>query len=57
MKLGAMMYASRGAMDIVEFARVAEQTGFESIWQADHSHRPITEDETSGLERLDAAAA
>ena len=48
MKLGAMIYAARGAMDIVEFARVAEQTGFESIWQADHSHRPITEEERQG---------
>ena len=25
---------ARGAMDIVEFARVSEETGFESIWQA-----------------------
>ncbi len=48
MKLGSMMYASRGAMDIVEFARISEQSGFESIWLAEHSHRPISEAERGG---------
>ena len=48
MKLGSMMYASRGAMDIVDFARISEESGFESIWQAEHSHRPVTAAEREG---------
>jgi probable F420-dependent oxidoreductase len=50
MKLGSMIFAGRGSMDIVDFARVSEDCGFESIWQADHSHRPITEEERQGWE-------
>ena len=38
-----MIYARVDAMNIVDFARVSEECGFESVWQADHTHRPVTE--------------
>lgn len=43
MKIGSMIYARVDAMNIVDFARVSEECGFESVWQADHTHRPVTE--------------
>jgi len=44
-KFGAWMYQRAGTMDVVEFARVAEQCGFDSVWQGEHSHRPVTQAE------------
>lgn len=45
MKFGAWTYQGAGSMDMIEFARVAEQSGFDYVAQGEHSHRPITEAE------------
>lgn len=45
MKFGVLMYQRADAMNVVEFARVAEQCGCESVWFGDHTHRPVTEAE------------
>jgi len=42
MKFGAWTYQSSASMDMLEFARVAEQCGFDYVGQGEHSHRPIT---------------
>jgi probable F420-dependent oxidoreductase len=39
---GAWTYQANGSMDMIEFAKVAEQCGFEYVGQGEHSHRPVT---------------
>jgi probable F420-dependent oxidoreductase len=48
-KLGAWMAQREDSMDVVEFARVVEQCGFESVWQGEHSHRPTSDEERRDL--------
>jgi probable F420-dependent oxidoreductase len=45
MKFGAMLYQSSGTISGVEFARIAEQCGCDSVWLGEHTHRPVTDDE------------
>jgi probable F420-dependent oxidoreductase len=45
MKFGAMIYQRAGTMSAVEFARIAEQSGCDSVWLGEHTHRPVTDDE------------
>jgi probable F420-dependent oxidoreductase len=45
MKFGAMIYQSTGTISAVEFARIAEQCGCDSVWLGEHTHRPVTGDE------------
>jgi probable F420-dependent oxidoreductase len=42
MKFGAWMYQRSGSMDMLAFAKIAEQCGFDYIGQGEHSHRPVT---------------
>jgi alkanesulfonate monooxygenase SsuD/methylene tetrahydromethanopterin reductase-like flavin-dependent oxidoreductase (luciferase family) len=51
MKFGAMIYQSTGTMSAVEFARIAEQSGCDSVWLGEHTHRPVTDDERALLKQ------
>ena len=43
MQFGVSAFACEGTFDASTFARVAEETGFESMWVSDHSHIPTSE--------------
>jgi len=56
MKFGAMLYQSSGTISAVEFARIAEQCGCDSVWLGEHTHRPVTDDERPLMKQGDRAA-
>ncbi len=51
MKYGVHLFATEDSIQPAEFAKAAEDRGFESVWFSEHTHIPVKFLTTTGVER------